>query len=196
MAAKKVKTSKNLGSFSKKQLLIFAAVFAVVGGFFVWHSFALVSPGLSPVLSVEAEAMNLIGSYTVTSDSTASGGKYVIFPFGSKSAATASVSLPSSSDNLVFKVHNSGYSSSCGAAAIVPYVDNQRLKTIYPSSSNWEYVTVKLSTPLEMGAHTLNFATTFYVASGSTCKGNNNVFIDNTVFSSSRCQIGQSCIDR
>lgn len=63
--------------FSKKQLLIFAAAFAVVGGLLVWRIFAATASS-----SYEAEAASIAGNAKVcpssTNDTSASNNKYVV----------------------------------------------------------------------------------------------------------------------
>lgn len=61
-------------SFSNPQLIVFVAVFALIGSYLIYRSFAA---GL--YVAVEAENTSATGALTVGNDSNASGGKYIQF---------------------------------------------------------------------------------------------------------------------
>lgn len=94
MAKRKPAKSKNLTnkmSLSKKQLTLFVAIFALVGGFVIWRSFALVSYSGR----LEAEKMSLPSNAKVIADSTASNGKSVIATGSGKLKGTINVTSDS-----------------------------------------------------------------------------------------------------
>jgi hypothetical protein len=78
LLTKHKKTSQNglIGgnSFSKRQMLVFIAIFALLGGYFLYKSFAA-----GPLASFEAENTTLTGAVIAGNDSNASGGKYIQF---------------------------------------------------------------------------------------------------------------------
>jgi beta-glucanase (GH16 family) len=115
---KKSFTIKNYSSFSKQQLVVFVLIFALIGVYFLYRSFAA-----GAFASLEPENGTLSGAVTVGTDSTASGGKYVQFgssptppppppppPVGSGTACTSSV--PSGFTKLAFCDDFSGASGS------------------------------------------------------------------------------------
>src|SRR6185503_18528448 len=64
---------KRVSNFSKGHLLIVVLVFAAVGGYILWQTFA----AGTPVATLEAEQLLLPAGGSVVTDTTASGGKAV-----------------------------------------------------------------------------------------------------------------------
>ncbi len=86
----KTKLLNSSSSFSKRQMTIFAVLFAVIGGFFLYRTFAA-----GPlVASLEAEQMTLPGGGSVIADANASSGKAV--KLRGSGVIQGLVSLPSS----------------------------------------------------------------------------------------------------
>lgn len=97
----KVRVFKDEMHFSKWKAALFALVFAGIGGYFVWHSFAA-----SPIVAtVQAEQISpLPDSASVINDSTASNGKAVKFSQNNGIISTP-VSLPSKATSVSVVAH-------------------------------------------------------------------------------------------
>lgn len=81
-------------SFSRKELLVFAVIFGLVGGYVLWRSFA----AAPTVATLEAEQMSLPAGAAALADTSASGGQAV--KFTSVGAATGAVNLSAASTSL------------------------------------------------------------------------------------------------
>ncbi len=149
--------------FSKRNLLVFALVFGVIGSYFVYKNYA----ASSVVAKVEAEQMVLPASATILTDSSASAGSAVQFKQDG-ATATSQVSLPSESTSVSLSVR----SSKCrgGWASVQLSVDN---KVVIPRSNASSTRWMTLNSPalsLASGAHTVSI--TYYA---SKCS---NLFAD------------------
>src|ERR1700757_15726 len=80
---------KHASRFSRAQMLVIVLVFAAVGGYILWQSFA----AGTPVTTLEAEQMILPAGGSVINDTNASGGKAV--DLATNGSATGSVNFAS-----------------------------------------------------------------------------------------------------
>jgi hypothetical protein len=80
--------------FSRGKLAVFAVIFAGIGGYFVFSSFAA-----GPLAAIEAENGTLVAPASIVSDSAASGGKAVQFGgAASASCAVTTANVPDGRD--------------------------------------------------------------------------------------------------
>jgi hypothetical protein len=169
-------------SFSKPQLVIFAAVFALVG-FLIYKSIA----ADVLVATLEAEQMSLPADASVITDSSASGGKAI--KMLSSGAATGSVSFASSVTS--FNVQARGDQCS-GAPAMTVALDGANLLTnASVSATAWSTYTATPANAINAGTHTLSisFTNDYYYAGkahGKSGKTNGacdrNLYVDVTNF--------------
>ena len=138
----------NKTRFSSHQLLIFAVVFGLIGGYVLWRAFAA-SP---TVATVQAEQLSLPAGAAVVSDSLASGGQAV--KFTSVGTATGSVSLPSAGDSLTIVAK----AAKCkGISPILTFgVDGTTVLTANVTSTSW--TSYNLTKSLSSGSHNLSVA--------------------------------------
>jgi len=119
---------RHVSKFSRAQLLIVVAVFAAVGGYILWQTFA----AGTPISSLEAEQMLLPAGGSVINDINASGGKAV--DLASNGTATGSVNFPSAVNSLTVMAR----SKTCqGAPQMVVKLDGASLITTSVSGSSW-----------------------------------------------------------
>jgi len=138
----KVSSLKAWSNFSKPQLIIFVLAFGLIG-YIIFKSFAA-----APLLaSLEAEQLSLPVGASVVGDTSASGGKAMLFTVNSTS--TGSVNLPSASSSLTVIAKG----TSCqGSANMTIAVDGNKLMANQAvSSSTWASYTVAAS--LNAGSH-------------------------------------------
>lgn len=135
--------------FSRFQVGLFIATFALIGGYFIWHSFAA-----SPlVASLQAEQMILPNGSTIVTDSAAVGGKVVKMSLNG--SLTGSVNFPSKVTSVTVVAR----ASSCnGSPYFALFVDGSNLlsSTTVSSSSLKSY---SANTALSSGNHTLRINT-------------------------------------
>lgn len=79
--------------FSRKQLIIFIVIFATLGGFLIWRSFA----ASVAIATVNAEQMTLPAGATIVAHSTASGGQIVRMTQASSLKGTVNLSSAANS---------------------------------------------------------------------------------------------------
>jgi len=135
--------------FSRRQLLIFALIFAVIGGYVLWHTFA----AAPQVASLEAEQMSLPQGAGLVSDSTASGGNSVMMTTNGTLSGT--VNFPSSVNAVTIMAKG----VQCqGAPLINATLDGTTILTNTSiSSTGWAAYTANAS--LNSGSH--NFSISF-----------------------------------
>lgn len=142
---KKSKTLRFKNRFAKRQLLLFAAVFALLGGYAVWKTYAS-----TPVASLEAEQMALPTNAIAFDDASASGGKAV--RLAASGVLSGNVSLPSNSIVLKLKAK----ATPCGNTypVVTVTVDGSTVSNITVNSIGWgSYSYVK---SLAAGSHKVN----------------------------------------
>lgn len=89
------KSSFSSSRFSRTNLIIFALIFAALGGYLIFHSFAAGSPDIS----AEAENGTLSGNASTLNDTNASGGAGVRFGTASNSNCVPLSDIPSGFPN-------------------------------------------------------------------------------------------------
>jgi hypothetical protein len=136
--------------FSRTQLLSFALVFGVIGGFILYRSFAA-----SPlVASIEAEQMSLPTSATVINDANASSGKALYLP--SNGTTSGSVSFPSPVTSFTLIARGAQCS---GAPTFSAKLDSTPLLTNTAVGSNsWAAYTYSPTNPISSGTHSLSIS--------------------------------------
>ena len=133
---------------SRRQMLIFATVFGMIGGVIIWR--ALAAPEV--VATVQAENMTLSANATVIDDTSASAGKAIkLSAIGS--SASSPVVLPSNADSLVIRSRT----DSCNKK-IRPYakvlLDGSTVLSVRIGSGSWSGYTLAKSIP--SGTHSLS----------------------------------------
>jgi hypothetical protein len=167
--------------FSRPQLSVFILIFALIGGYFLYRSFA----AQAPVASMEAEQMSLPAGGSVISDSTASGGNAV--QLLTNGSATGFVSFPSSVTSLTVMAKGSQCS---GAPTMTLIVDGNNIFTnTAVSSTSWAAYNGTPVSALAAGTHSLSIAfTNDYYNPGKVHGGkthaacDRNLYIDVTNF--------------
>lgn len=135
---------KRVSNFSKGHLLVVALVFAAVGGYIIWQTFA----AGTPIASVEAERMSLPAGASVINDTSASGGQAV--QMTADGNATSSISLPSQSTSFTILARAQQCS---GSPSVSVSVDGKTLLNSTVSGSSWASYTA--TTTLTSGSHSL-----------------------------------------
>ncbi len=119
---------RHVSKFSRAQLAIVVLVFASVGGYVLWHSFA----AGTPVSTLEAEQMLLPAGGSVITDASASGGKAV--DLSSNGSATGSVNFASAVTSLTILARG----AQCqGSPQMVVTLDGSSLINTSISSTSW-----------------------------------------------------------
>ena len=134
--------------FSRNQLLAFVLLFAMIGSYFLYRSFAA-----APLIaSMEGEQMVLPAGASTITDTTASGGKAAMLP--SNGSATGSINFPSSVNSITFMAKG----GQCqGAPSMSVGLDGVNLMSVAVSSTSWTAYTVTPST-ISSGNHNLSIA--------------------------------------
>jgi hypothetical protein len=115
-------------NFSIKHLLIFALVFGIIGGYFVYRSFA------GPVIaSIQAEQMSLPTRASIVNDSSASGGKAMVLTANGTTSGT--ISLPSQATSLTLTAHGNKCRRTWPQFSLS--VDGSKVLTGTASSTSW-----------------------------------------------------------
>jgi hypothetical protein len=135
---------KRVSNFSKGHLLIVVLVFAAVGGYILWTTFA----AGTPIAAVEAERMSLPAGASVINDTSASGGQAV--QMTADGNATSLISLPSPGTSFTIMARAQQCS---GSPSVSVSVDGKSLLSTAVSSSSWTSYTA--STTLSSGSHDL-----------------------------------------
>jgi hypothetical protein len=158
---------------SIKQLIFFAVVFAAVGGYLIWRSFA----ATLSLATVGANSMKYSASSTsVTADSTASSG----YKLGMYWNGTASGTISSSSAITSISIRAKGDQCN-GAPSMTLVVDGVALRTWNVDSAVWANYNYAVSVKLEpSGTHSfsIKFANDYGIP--STC--DRNLILDSITF--------------
>ena len=136
---------RHASKFSRAQLLIVVVVFAAVGGYVLWQTFA----AGNPISSLEAEQMILPAGGSVINDINASGGKAV--DLANTGTATGSVNFPSAVNSLTVMARG----KTCqGAPQMSVALDGTKLITTSVSSGSWTAYTATAN--YAAGTHSLS----------------------------------------
>lgn len=172
----KVQISKTARHFSVNQLLVFALIFAALGSYFIWHSFAA-----TPIVgSVQAEAMTLPSGATIIPDSNASGGQAV--RFSQNGTATSALTLPSQASSVAIALKGtkcrgdgSHYNLSITTTGAAP------ASILSTSGSatlpNWNVITA--SKTIDAGTYNLSFNVSNFLASNNCSR---DLYLDVVTF--------------
>lgn len=132
--------------FSVRSLVIFALIFAAVGGFLLWKTFAA-----SQIATVEAENLRLPSGASIVDDQSASGTKAVKYSYNG--VTTGSVSLPSIATSVTLNAK--GVNCNGAWQTISLAVDGKSVLTsVSVNSTNWKSLSATVN--LAAGSHTLN----------------------------------------
>lgn len=159
-------------SFSRVQLLVIVLVFALVGGYVLWQSFA----AGNPVATLESEQMLLPAGGSVITDSNASGGKAV--DLSTNGAATGSVNFATAMTSLTITARG----NQCqGAPQMVVTLDGAGLINTSVSSTGWTAYSATAN--YAAGTHSLsvNFPNDFSKTKGKKACSR-DLFLDVTNF--------------
>ncbi len=178
----KPKTLNPRARFSKVQILSFVAVFTIIGGVFIYRSFAA-----SPVViaSIEGEQMSQPAGIFAVTNPNASSGKSLYIPINGTVTGSVSFSRPVSSFNLVAR------GIQCqGSPAITVMLDNRVvLSNMSLSNTSYSEFTYNFPSNVSQGTHSysINFANDFtrtYKRSKNSGKivCSRAVYVDNTKF--------------
>jgi len=142
--ARKVNVHRNY--FSKRSLIIYTVVFAVLGSYFVFRSFAA-----TVVATLEVEQLTIPATATVVSDSSASGGKAV--QFMATDAATGTLTTSGKSDTVTVVAKG----VQCHGAPVLQLTVDSKAYTASVSSTSWQ--SYNIAAALVAGPHSvaLNF---------------------------------------
>jgi hypothetical protein len=161
---KKIRTLKKT-SFSRPQLAIFILVFAAIGGYIIYRTFAA-----GPlVASLEAEQMSMTPGSGVITDTTASAGKAMLL--STNGTTTGTVNFPGSVTSLSISAKGTQCS---GAPTMNVVVDGTSILTnTAVSSSSW--ASYSANSNLNSGTHSLSISFTNAYAknrgnSGNSCR--------------------------
>lgn len=134
-------------NFSVKHLLVFALVFGVIGGYFIYRSFA--SPTIA---SIQAEQMTLPSGASVINDTSASGGKAIVLK--SNGTTSGTISLPSQATSLTVTAHGNKCKRTWPQFSLS--VDNAKVLTNTVSSNSW--TKYSLTKNFASGTHSLSIS--------------------------------------
>jgi hypothetical protein len=147
---------KKPSDFSHNQLLVFVLIFAAIGGYIIFKSFA----AGNVIATIQAEQMNLPAGSSIVSDNTASGGQAV--KMTGSGTVRGVVSLPSQATSLSLIAK----STSCPGGW--PYgsllLDSNQLIGQKMRGSNWTIYSA--NTSVGAGSHSLSFT---YSWQGQKC---------------------------
>jgi hypothetical protein len=147
---------KTPSDFSRNQLLVFVAIFAVIGGYLLFRSFA----ASNVIATLEAEQMSLPTGSSIVNDPVASGGQAVkMTAIGS---LKGTINLPSQANSISLVAR----ATSCPGGW--PYgtlmLDSGQLFSQRIKSTNW--TTYSATTDALAGSHSLTF---IYSWQGQKC---------------------------
>jgi hypothetical protein len=135
---------KRVSNFSKGHLLIVALIFAAVGGYIIWNTFA----AGTPIATLEAEQLLLPAGGSVITDSAASAGKAI--DLSTNGTATGTVSFASAINSVTVMARG----KTCqGAPQMVVKLDGTSLITTSVSGSSWTAYTATAN--YNSGSHSL-----------------------------------------
>jgi len=162
--------------FSQKQMLLFAAVFALVGGYVLWRTFA-VAP---LVASLEAEQMSLPVGASIINDSVASSGKAV--SLSTNGTAVGSVDFATGTNSFTVKARGDQCS---GSPAMNILADGATIAS-GTAVSNTSWATYSFTKIMTAGSHTFSVAFTndYTKQKGNSGKAScsRNLYVDVTNF--------------
>ena len=149
-------------NFSKKQLLAFMAIFALIGGYILWHTFA----STPPLVSTEFEQWHWSGDVSspqIYSDPTASGSKALALPDSNEISQFVNLPSMATSINIVAK-----YKNNCGLLSptlptIKLYIDNKAVGTKQINTTAWSNYSFSYTVAPSTGninAHTITIDVT------------------------------------
>jgi hypothetical protein len=161
-------------SFSRKWLILFAAIIGVVGALLIFKSFAATTP-----YTVEAETMTLSGQ-SVVDDAKATGAKAVSFSINGSAITTVNLTAPATS----FSIKARG--DQCkGAPQVQVKIDSNVVTTLSVTGTTYGAYGYSLPSPLASGAHALSLSFTndyTYTHQNARKNCNRNVYIDSVTF--------------
>lgn len=147
-------------NFSKNQLIIFTLVFAAIGGYILYHTFAA-----SPVvLSIEAESMSVPAGTSVINDNLASGAKAV--KMTTDSVLSSTISLPAAATSVTINAK----ADQCQGWPVLSASLDGKSMLAGTSVSSSTYVSYSATGNFTAGTHTLSLdgANTGLVYKGSS----------------------------
>jgi hypothetical protein len=149
---------------SKRNTIIIALIFGVIGGIIIWRGFAQV-----PVIAaLEAEQMSVPSGASIINDSSASGGKAL--KLTAAGTTSGSVNLPGNATSIALTAKG----NKCqGPSRVNVLIDGVTLLSNAALSNNWQNYPV--NTNLKAGSHTLSIVAT----NATSCR---SVFLDDTIF--------------
>jgi hypothetical protein len=162
---KAVRLLKHSQPLAKSHMLIVIVVFALIGGYLLYHTFATAPL----VASLEAEQMSPPTGSSVITDSIASGGKAL--KLLSNGTASGSVSFPSAVTSLTVMARG----DQCkGSPVMNVSLDGANyLSNTSVSATSWAAFNVTPASTLNSGTHTLSISfTNAYTNPGHGKKGN------------------------
>ena len=146
-------------TFSRSQLTIFIAIFALIGGYLIYRSLATAPL----VATLEAEQMSLVAGSSVITDTSASSGKALLL--SSNGTTTGSVNFPSSvtSLSLIAKGTQCNGSPTMNVSLDgVSLLSNQAV-----SSTSWTSYATTPTNAINSGTHSLSISfTNAYTSTG------------------------------
>jgi hypothetical protein len=148
---------KHASTFSRAQLAIVAAIFAAVGGYVLWHTFA----AGNPISTLEAEQMILPAGGSVINDLNASGGKAV--DLAGSGTATGSVNFPSAVNSLTVMARGGACQ---GSPQMQVALDGTNLINVAVSSGAWTAYTATVNYPAGTHSLSVNFPNDFTKTKG------------------------------
>lgn len=135
---------KRVSNFSKGHLLIVALVFAAVGGYILWTTFA----AGTPIATLESEQMLLPAGGSVITDSSASGGKAI--DLSSNGTATGTVNFASAINSITVMAR----AKTCQGSPIMSVkLDGSNLISSSVSATSWTAYTATAN--FNSGTHSL-----------------------------------------
>jgi hypothetical protein len=163
---------RHASKFSRIQMTVVVLIFAAVGGYILWNTFA----AGTPVSSLEAEQMILPAGGSVIIDTNASGGKAV--QLANTGAATGSVNFGSAITSLTITARGGACQ---GSPQMVVTLDGASLINTSVSSGTWSTYTATAN--YAAGTHSLavNFPNDYTKAKGKKACSR-NLFLDVTKF--------------
>lgn len=164
---------RHFSTFSRVQLLVVALIFAGVGGYVIWRSFA----AGTPVASLEAEQMSLPAGGNVIKDKRASGGRAITLSTNGTASGTVNFGTDVTSVSVTAK------GAQCqGAPQMVVSIDGTNVIDTPVGSTNWSAFTGTAN--YKAGTHTLavSFNNDYSKSNGKKTTCSRDLSLDVTVF--------------
>lgn len=163
----------NLRLHKKSVIIVFIAMFASVGAYQLWRTYAATSVG-----SIEAEAMLVTsGTFNSIDDTNASGGKARSATTASTISGTLTTNGPATS--LLIKARG----LQCNGSPIINLsIDNRPIQSTTVTTTTWTAFTVPVA--LNQGAHTVvaSYANPYVSTRGGKTKCSRTLILDNFIF--------------